>query len=933
MEKKFMRGILSLIPIGILFRSTYASDTASLAKTYADEYCTSFSTNVTFSDFDNSMLEMHVGTPNYLETVVYDTACTDIWECIKTYRNELITVGLRVGVGIILAVITLLAYIFMSPCACCRCSRCCGTAHMGGKDVRSSLKTFVWFALIIFIVGFIADAVFSIRYIIKLNNGGRASLCETFSTASDVLNGNGGEYIDPTTGLLVNHPFIGTNQTIEYVEQIESVFGSSNTTLEADVEQMLTETEDLPNAVEKFIMALEFVNSELGSGTNMNVSSHQCLLCNACCGGDGSYIDLILNSFNESYAAQVIALRVGIQSQFFGEGLADLNESLQQTDTALTDFSNAFSDNIGTYLIDNKETLDLVVTLSQWVPIGIYAAVIIPLILLINSVIFGVYKSNRSSYNDPNVKMQNPCHASCGWCTWFLYAFIFLLVAGALGILGYAEGSACMMTSDMDQFVSNTYFRLKANDSISALSSNDTIDTIVNECLLSTGSGDLLGGIVVNTGTGKTAGDVMDSTRELVDEFNAVYGNSSTASKTFTTDPQFINLIYAMKTYGNMFMMRADEIRTLLGSTSSPASLIPIGFGGVADCASMENLAINGTVATMVIESMKAAANTTVSNTATNVTLAGAEEYYAGLTTASINIGASSSSCPGGYSTVVAGGANAPWTTLMTYKMGVVNKIDYQCDTVQFDDSGDSVVQSVTAATCTYANFGTYIYSMADMLVAIAAAMDTVVANAASSIDQTVETPLSETVLPALDAISHGLDCKFMNSRLNSLNSGLCWAHAPGVIGLNFALIGLGVLGLIAIAILFAIWRHLKDNKDAWLDATAPGAISISHDNGGPSPRRGSNSNRPAPIISGSQVEMSAAGQGFGPSVGASSTGIGGSMRKKGPSRSGPSGPKPGTSSRRRSASPKMGSSPSSISAVQAQSGPNGNVVVVSPTN
>jgi hypothetical protein len=512
---------------------------------------------------------------------------------------------------------------------------------------------------------------------------------------------------------------------------------------------------------------------------------------------------------------------------------------------------------------------------------------------------------------------QNPCHASCGWCTWFLFSFLILLVAGVLGILGYGEGSVCGMTSNMDEFVNNTYFRLKSGNS----TSDQNIDTVVNQCLLSTGSGDFMDGLVVDPATGETAGDVLNSTRAMIDSYNQVFANTTT-QKQFVNDPNFEQLIWSMKNYGNMYMMRANEITTLLGSTSTPTVAIRDGFGGVASCLSKTNLTLNGTVGQWIVDSRNAAkdSSTVLGN---SITLPGASDYYTSLTSASINIGASSSVCPTGFASVVAGGSSAPFSTLMTYKMGVVNKADYKCDTMAISINGGSgnVEKTITPGLCTYSALGTYINNLADYLTTAAIQMDTVVAQAATALDQAVKVPLGETVIPALDALSNGLDCQFMNSRLNGLNEALCWSHAPGVIGLDYSLIGLGVLGWIAIVMLFCIWRHLRDNRDAWLDATT-GAAQIVND-GSPRARatgpgghvemvgsaghsRHAESNRSGPN-----------GPSFGPSVGSSQPGS--SMMKRRGSRN------DAARSERRSPSPK-GNSPS---AVQARPGPKGSVVVV----
>lgn len=808
---------------GILLRSVNGGEIAELSTVYADEYCAKVTEKLTFSHMDDNMISNFVLSPNYLKEILYDTTCPDIWTCFENYRSDLIRVGIRVGFGLIFAVITLIAYVLMAPCGCCRCCRtcrgwcCCRQTRKEGYNMKRKMVMFIWVTTFVLLVGVLIDVIFSIGFLQDLNNGGEAVLCQTFALTDDVLNGNNGTYVDPVTGQYVTHPFIGAKVAQEDVTAIITALEPTSE-FSTGVQATLSQTTNLNATVFEFVAWLKFTQSQLGS--SIKVADHTCLVCRACCDSStgGTYIDQLLNvSLPQSYAASVLILRTAIDQYFSTTGVATLTNALTSANRTLVEFTDTFENDIANYLIENKSTIDLVLSLSKWVSIGIVAAIAIPLLVFISSVLFAIFKSNRSSYTDPSIKPMEPCCSWCSWSLWFLYGFLILLIGGSLGLLGYIEGASCETMSNMDEFVNKTYWRLQEESDTLQSSS---IQTVIDQCAISTGSGLLLEGIVVEDGV--TASDVLLAAAAIIQAMDVAF-TETTVSNKFVDDVTFSRLIYSMKHYGNMYMMMADEIEDRITSTSP---VTEAGFGGVATCNAVPNFAINGTIGEWIIESMNAAGGNVAANS-TSVSLPGASDYYTALTDAGISVGIPGPSCPSDFSQA-SSTQNPPYGQLMLDKMEVITKSDYLCSSFSFtwDPTTNTGTPSVTPGICNYAQFGTYILDLADTLEAKAAAMDAAAVDAADVIDSNIRTPLNELVVPPLEELTYGLDCQFISSRLNAFYNSLCWAHTPGVIGLCFALFGFGLIAWLGIAAQFTVWRHLRANKDAWKDAVKGGNTS-----------------------------------------------------------------------------------------------------------
>ncbi len=807
--------------LGIVTSGVHASQVPSLTKQYAAEYCTSASTPSSYSPQDASLVDYQVGSPNYIEETILDVTCTNIVDCLKDERSSMVATGFRVGMAFLLAAITILLWLVMSPCACCQCYRGCGLwccckvseRKSGGRNMHRHLFYFLTIVFVIFVAGLVAALIYAVNYAGMVNDGGQNMLCQAYSLASETLNGNSpGIYTDPYTGETATHLFVGTEEIGAAIDSLDAAFAPSSPVL-SSIDDTITETVDLTYTLESFAAYLTFTNAVLGSETNMNVGSHECLACKACCGGGGSYMDQLTTVFTQSYAVTLAGLRTEISDNLVGAGLDSVRSAVDKADELITDLNDRFEASIGHALVNNKDMIDTVLIASKWTIIGLLILVALPTILLLINVIWGVFLGNRSSYKDPYEVPGHPLAASCGWCWAFFYAILILLVAGAFSVLGYIEGSTCLMTANSDQFIDDVFFRLDAASD----SSNQDLHTGLDTCFKSTGSGDLLDEVVVVESTGTTAKDILSFAQVMSNDLDVVF-DVVTAPVKIMEEPVFIRLLWVLREFGSMYLLPVETITELRGSvTGSYQAMFESGFGGVPDCSGRQQVPLNGTIGSWVRAALVAAGSENVpsDHPLSFVDLPGSAEYFSDSQVAGQSLGTTGVSCPGYNPSDV---HNSPWDVLMVGKMDVLDKTDYRCDKLSITRSAaNEAVVVVSSVACNFAEFTAYIASLADDLEAQARLVDAAAAATATKIDTNIRDPIQQDIIPFLNEISNGVDCRFIYDRWLYMYRSLCWDQAPGFIGLSYTLIGLAVLAWIALLVQFMLWQHLRANWTAWV--------------------------------------------------------------------------------------------------------------------
>ena len=632
------------------------------------------------------------------------------------------------------------------------------------------------FLLSVFLVFFgllIADVVVSLKHRGRIPEGAKGFICEAFKFSDFVVNGYESE-----------HEFLG-------LENVDSIVGNlsgmveSNSSLMVSISNIVDQTLPISVSVNVFLEYLSHTSLVLGDPTNNFVGQYECIFCKQL--NDSMVQDSII-SISSSLASSLAQVRENVQSQLSGDGLVSIQSSLASASSVIDSFKHEVENGVSSGLIENHEMFDKILSYINTASIVIISSIGVPAIMVIITVFFGVFRSSIKSYSDPKIRPRNPLFSSCSWCITFLFAFLFFLLAGILGLVAYASSSACEVLGDMHRF-------------ISILPTESNMKDILTNCLTLNGSGDILGSIP--TGNGTTAKDTLNISSLINSQFDVLTLLSS--STQFSTIPQLVNLFDSLSNYGSLYTISPNAINAVstdpsfhpspqliahLGSLSTFESLMQSGLEGVPDCDGRLNIS-------------------------------GANGFYNTLSMFGVDIGADSTlTCPASFANLNPPNLALahPFEIIMDWKIQVLSHT-FRCDSVfiSVDPSG-TISSNRTPAYCSWAQWIQYVNDMHNQLVTYAQNVDTTQANTLNAISNDLRDIVQGTVLPQIDTLANGLDCKFMYTSFNNIYGDICYLQTPGLIYAAITWFVFGALSLICILIEFVIWRHLRDNLSIWLD-------------------------------------------------------------------------------------------------------------------
>lgn len=803
--------------IGALFLPALLVEATVPQKIATDttKFCTGVTVATPPNEREQAMLENLIGDPNIVSASLVDRKCDGASGCWSKYQDTVITRVLLVFAPGILAILTLLLWIILGSCACCRCCRrcsiwcCCKEKSYPGN--MSKCKKMVIMMYTFLFIGLVAVGLaFALPFKTKMTNGAESAVCRAFEVADDTINGV------QFTSANVQHTFIGTTTLATKIDSLSTLLGENSSAMTA-IKQTVDQTIPMENATKKLKMYFKTMKETLGLESIINVGDHQCFFCYSCCSGTDSAVDQVVLALDNSFASAVNKLRDSIQEQLTGDGLTSLRESVSDINDNIASIKKRIEDTMAENLLNNSSSLESGLNLMKIVATVLVAAIAIPALFLLISIIFGVCRSARPSYSDPTIKPQNPCHASCGWCVSFFYAFIILLLSGLFLLSGYVETMLCDVLASKDTLI----------DGQLGDGSDPTLKNVADACLKSTGSGDLLGSIVIDTTTGKTAKDFLNSALDI----DSLFASADTASTTIpsvASEPNFATLMNSMDEYGSLYMIPADRIaflKTRLGAGQTPLpsnynDIMKAAYGGVPQCTApgAKNLA-RTSMGAWFEAALVAAGYTFSGNGASNnqaFTFKTALEYANLLNTGGVSFN-QNNACP---STGFTETAKAPYSNLLFAKNQVINKTDFKCATVSLQSTATDGRETYVAnvGNCNYSAFVTYVASLRSWILAAATNLDTVATATSTSITNNIRQIIQTQVLPPAQDVMNGSDCAFVPKAYDNLQQALCWQHDTGFVGYAYMLGLLGVSTLIAIFAMFIIWRHLKDNISLWRD-------------------------------------------------------------------------------------------------------------------
>jgi hypothetical protein len=788
------------------------------------KYCAGIPEDFGDSRVQGSIIPQVVGSRNYLEEALFDSECTSISACVDKYKSDWILQGIRLAVSFVFFVISLILWLFLGCCACCRCCRqcklwcCCKEKDFPSYFSRGAL-IFIWSSFAFFMIVVVVDSVFAGLSANDFKQGTNALLCRTLTLASDVLNGGNSTGTAGNT-LSQNYSFIGTDPLYTQLVTLEGTLQASSPAIQA-IGTTVNNTVDLENAMNRFSAYLSLTQDMLGRSDTLQPGGgeYQCVVCQACCGsGSSSYVAQMRSAIESSFAESLKKVRSQVMETLTGNGLSDSREAVEKASDIVGNVTQNIETNLGKPVLDSSKTIDLSL-LILWIVALVFAiSGLVPVFWFILSLVYGVVKSYKASYTNPDDKPMNPCVVSCGWCLSLAYATFMFLIGGLLIVAGYAQASFCDASYDLDSTIDRGFTRFAAD-----FLPNSTIRIVVNSCLRTNGSGDFLGAINVGNGQGPqsmSARTVFENVTQIggliYDAFNKTPSFPSIAS----AEPLLL-LTDTMDEYKGMFMIPAEQIAALQQdvnfNVNGPMTTDQIrsGYGSSANCNS-RNYNLGRTPAGEIIGASLVAAGFTLPDDRSSVSVPGVADYR--TDTALVTQLLYTGTCA---DLSVDKDSFNPFSSLLYWKSLVSTKTDFRCDTITevVDPDTNLIGFTRAAGTCaTPTAFDNYIDSLKTALLSAANDIDTAAATTKTRIENDILSAINNLVIPPVQTVLDNSDCRVLRNGWNALYNVICSQLAVGVNGLGYTFAVFAGMSLLAVIVMFSIWRNLKDNISLWRD-------------------------------------------------------------------------------------------------------------------
>ena len=780
---------------------------------------------------NENIVSSYALTGTTLVNFVMQPGCfSNFTNCYNQHKDELPAVSVQIFFPLGIALIMLIAWItvFM-PCAACRCCRrsplfCCLSESRGTSNFsrRSKIIVLTWTAL--FIGGFFVTAYFAILSNQDLGGGTKTMYCETYRFANDVING----YL-PDSGL---HNWIGIDPFVAAINEILANIATGSTFL-TRVNAILDKTNDLNRAVTSFNAAFNLLQNLIITNANIPNTYFGSPLGNALT--SSSVFSQVTSALNTGLAGSLNAFRTSVQSQLTGNQLLSTHDSLASTISPMTQLSSVISLSLGNLFITNRDSGTYYISILQYVIYITSICVILPGLLMLSSVFFGVFRSHRSTYRNQQVGPQNPLHASCSWCITYLYAFVILLVAGVFIAMGFFFGTTCIIMQNLPTYISPLM-------QLTGGGNNQTqLTAIVNSCLMPNATGNIKDSLLINGKPLSKSFDASSTITGTLNSMNAAIASSNGVSS-LATNSHLVSLMHAVTVWGGIYLLTdAKSLQT----TPGYASTDPHAEDLYAELLKMtpECVPANPSPSSSGLKVFAPAA-------VVPATMVGVKSYLTSLATDGISIVPSGANptCNSGASrfkdafdtaTLDATKPFGKWAMLAKAARSFTG---LRCDTLTSDGgsalstgTGSIAVytSSVTSDYCvgatiggnTETNFGAWLKHLnkfksggAYDIIALAKAVDVAAAAAEESIVVNLAATVASFFTTPINKILSQLDCSFLAVRYNNVINALCAGAIPGLMGSAIIWVVMGLIAALVVIMEFYIWRRLRDNYSLWLD-------------------------------------------------------------------------------------------------------------------
>eukprot|EP00418_Pyrodinium_bahamense_P005192 CAMPEP_0179019950 /NCGR_PEP_ID=MMETSP0796-20121207/5131_1 /TAXON_ID=73915 /ORGANISM="Pyrodinium bahamense, Strain pbaha01" /LENGTH=583 /DNA_ID=CAMNT_0020715751 /DNA_START=171 /DNA_END=1922 /DNA_ORIENTATION=- len=137
-------------------------------------------------------------------------------------------------------------------------------------------------------------------------------------------------------------------------------------------------------------------------------------------------------------------------------------------------------------------------------------------------------------------------------------------------------------------------------------------------------------------------------------------------------------------------------------------------------------------------------------------------------------------------------------------------------DCVQEGD--DDMTMEPLAVPCTSTQFSGYMADWADRIDKVLGRVDDAVASTKTKIATNLQTAVEDNIIQPVEDIVEQAQCSFLKSAYADLVNGLCYRGVVGFSSVAQAYVANGVLTVLLIMLMYAVWRVSVDNYNTWGD-------------------------------------------------------------------------------------------------------------------
>jgi hypothetical protein len=798
---------------------TLAGKYADLASLNVGQVCTDIPNwqDNKLNDMNGKLVDRYAGTDNEMVALITDKECKMdvISDCVSAHQSGLISTIIKAAFPVVLPWVMLLLWIFFfMPCACCRCCRrcrcwCCCREDREARNFGKTKKIVIGIWATLFIAGFAVVAAFAALSGDQFKAGGEGAICEVYKFVDSTLNG-----YSPAPGAVDNlgqplKEFVGMLPAIQTFADITDELNPGSSFL-TGVEGLIDNTKTIENAVTMFNDRLKALKNTLQANAEKGLY-YKCEFCLQVQLPIANIIDVL----DQSVAGLVNSARSTVKEQLQGSAVEDIRKTLEQSQSPIQEIGTQVENSLGKIFIDNQDAVERTLDSVSMAALIIALTVILPGLLLVCTVTCGACCSRRETYRDPSIRPQNACHASTSWCVTCLWAFLVLLLASVLLIVGFLSASACIVMQDIDVYVEDLVSKADVN-----AKTQTQMVAIVKNCFNENGSGEFTNEIEIDLGNGnfqtlKEALDVTDTVNKPFDLL--VSAIASQGASNLVNDPVLTEFFDTVEQWG------------LIYTVGNPGAIVQDTGANMQEPLVQKFLKLTPTCPALIVRDnaftrqVSSLLETVPGTQPGELDVLGQEKFNADVIAGGYElVSGSSNTCHSSLDLV--GGTGVEGTLRKLAKeAALVREGSFDCYSVTFATDVNGYEVGIEALIpCgglgDLNDYNAFISAAVNDLRTAALDIDTASTNVQSQIVNDLQDLVKVAFLVPMQTVVDGINCQFLGIRWNSMITAICRTMVPGAMATAFCWLAIGVIAWAAILMEFNIWRRLKDNRSLWED-------------------------------------------------------------------------------------------------------------------